>query len=112
MHIHDLILLVIESEGEKGLRGRTLLQKKFYFLSVLNSRRLFIQTSASVTSFRGTKVDIISTKRRLLFREHQNICLVVHFLISARVCRRAIHGASQRAMNRTTTNLTLYGLVK
>ena len=35
MHIHDLILLVVRSEGEKGLRGRTLLQKKFYFLSVL-----------------------------------------------------------------------------
>ena len=37
MHIHDLILLVIENEGEKGLRGRTLLQKKLYFLSVLKS---------------------------------------------------------------------------
>lgn len=35
MHIHDLILLVVGSEGEKGLRGRTLLQKKLYFLSVL-----------------------------------------------------------------------------
>lgn len=40
MHIHDLILLVIESEGEKGLRGRTLLQKKFYFLSVLQREDL------------------------------------------------------------------------
>ena len=35
MHIQDLILLVIESEGEDGLRGRTLLQKKLYFLSIL-----------------------------------------------------------------------------
>lgn len=35
MHIQDLILLVIGSEGEEGLRGRTLLQKKLYFLSVL-----------------------------------------------------------------------------
>lgn len=40
MHITDLILLVIESEGEKGLRGRTLLQKKFYFLSVLQREDL------------------------------------------------------------------------
>lgn len=35
MHIQDLILFVIESEGENGLRGRTLLQKKLYFLSIL-----------------------------------------------------------------------------
>ena len=35
MHIQDLILLVIRSEEENGLRGRTLLQKKLYFLSVL-----------------------------------------------------------------------------
>ena len=35
MHIQDQILLVIESEGENGLRGRTLLQKKLYFLSRL-----------------------------------------------------------------------------
>ena len=35
MHIQDLILFVIESEGEDGLRGRTLLQKKLYFLSIL-----------------------------------------------------------------------------
>ena len=34
MHIQDLILLVIGSE-ENGLRGRTLLQKKLYFLSEL-----------------------------------------------------------------------------
>ncbi len=37
MHIQDLILLVVESENEeKCLRGRTTLQKKLYFLSVLN----------------------------------------------------------------------------
>jgi uncharacterized protein YwgA len=35
MHIQDLILLVIGSEEENGLRGRTLLQKKIYFLSEL-----------------------------------------------------------------------------
>ena len=36
MHIQDLILLVIGSENEeKSLRGRTILQKKLYFLSVL-----------------------------------------------------------------------------
>ena len=35
MHIQDLILLVIGSEKGKSLRGRTTLQKKLYFLSVL-----------------------------------------------------------------------------
>ncbi len=35
MHIQDLILLVIGSEKEKRLQGRTLLQKKLYFLSEL-----------------------------------------------------------------------------
>ena len=35
MHITDVLLLVVESEGEDGLCGRTLLQKKVYFLSVL-----------------------------------------------------------------------------
>ncbi len=35
MHIQDLILLVIGSEEGKSLRGRTTLQKKLYFLSVL-----------------------------------------------------------------------------
>ena len=35
MHIQDLILLVIASETEKSLRGRSTLQKKLYFLSVL-----------------------------------------------------------------------------
>ena len=35
MHIQDLILLVIESEEGKCLQGRTLLQKKLYFLSEL-----------------------------------------------------------------------------
>ena len=35
MHIIDIILLVIKNEGENGLRGRTLLQKKVYFLSVM-----------------------------------------------------------------------------
>ncbi len=35
MHIQDLILLAIGSEPEKFLRGRTTLQKKLYFLSVL-----------------------------------------------------------------------------
>lgn len=35
MHIVDILLLVVKSEGEDGLRGRTLLQKKVYFLSVL-----------------------------------------------------------------------------
>ena len=37
MHIQDLILLVVASEYEKGLRGRTILQKKLYFISVLNT---------------------------------------------------------------------------
>ncbi len=36
MHIQDLILLVVASEEEQRLRGRTTLQKKLYFLSVLN----------------------------------------------------------------------------
>lgn len=35
MHIIDALLLVVESEGKEGLHGRTLLQKKLYFLSVL-----------------------------------------------------------------------------
>ncbi|MYK43429.1 MAG: hypothetical protein F4039_05010 [Gammaproteobacteria bacterium] len=35
MHIIDILLLVVKSEGEDGLCGRTLLQKKVYFLSVL-----------------------------------------------------------------------------
>ena len=35
MHIQDLILLVIGNEKGKNLQGRTLLQKKLYFLSVL-----------------------------------------------------------------------------
>lgn len=35
MHITDTVLLVVKNEGKNGLRGRTLLQKKIYFLSVL-----------------------------------------------------------------------------
>ena len=35
MYTMDVILLVIDEAGEEGLRGRTLLQKKLYFLSVL-----------------------------------------------------------------------------
>jgi uncharacterized protein YwgA len=35
MHIQDLILLIIGSEEGKSLQGRTILQKKLYFLSVL-----------------------------------------------------------------------------
>ena len=35
MHIQDKILLVIGSEKGKSLQGRTILQKKLYFLSVL-----------------------------------------------------------------------------
>lgn len=35
MHIVDILLLVIKSEPREELRGRTLLQKKIYFLSVL-----------------------------------------------------------------------------
>ena len=35
MHIIDIILLVIKDEKGDKLRGRTLLQKKIYFLSVL-----------------------------------------------------------------------------
>ena len=35
MHIQDLILLAIENEPGKTLQGRTILQKKLYFLSVL-----------------------------------------------------------------------------
>ena len=40
MHIIDILLLVVKSEGENGLRGRTLLQKKVYFLSVLREENL------------------------------------------------------------------------
>ena len=40
MHIQDLILLVVGSEEEKSLRGRTTLQKKLYFLSVLEKTDL------------------------------------------------------------------------
>ncbi len=41
MHIQDLILFVIGSENEKkSLRGRSTLQKKLYFLSVLNKTDL------------------------------------------------------------------------
>lgn len=36
MHIQDLILLVVASERDRGLQGRTILQKKLYFISVLN----------------------------------------------------------------------------
>lgn len=35
MHIIDIILLVIKGEKDDELRGRTLLQKKLYFLSVM-----------------------------------------------------------------------------
>lgn len=35
MHIIDALLLTVEREGKNGLHGRTLLQKKLYFLSVL-----------------------------------------------------------------------------
>ena len=35
MHIQDKILLLIGSEEDKSLRGRTILQKKLYFLSIL-----------------------------------------------------------------------------
>lgn len=35
MYTMDVILLVIDEAGKEGLRGRTLLQKKLYFLSVL-----------------------------------------------------------------------------
>ena len=35
MHIQDLILLVIGSEKDENLQGRTLIQKKLYFLSEL-----------------------------------------------------------------------------
>ena len=37
MHIIDVLLLVVEREGTGGLHGRTLLQKKVYFLSVLRA---------------------------------------------------------------------------
>ena len=40
MHIQDLILLVIGSENNKSLQGRTTLQKKLYFLSVLEETDL------------------------------------------------------------------------
>ena len=36
MYIQDLILLVVASGREEGLQGRTILQKKLYFISVLN----------------------------------------------------------------------------
>ena len=35
MHIQDKIMLVIGSEEDKSLQGRTILQKKLYFLSIL-----------------------------------------------------------------------------
>ena len=35
MHITDVLLLVVKGEGKEGLCGRTLLQKKVYFLSAL-----------------------------------------------------------------------------
>ena len=37
MHIIDALLLTVEREGKNGLHGRTLLQKKLYFLSVLQN---------------------------------------------------------------------------
>ena len=40
MHIIDIILLVIKGEKDSELRGRTLLQKKIYFLSVMMERDL------------------------------------------------------------------------
>lgn len=40
MHIQDMILLVIGSEKDKRLRERTTLQKKLYFLSVLEDIEL------------------------------------------------------------------------
>ena len=40
MHIIDIILLVIKSEKDAKLQGRTLLQKKIYFLSVMMERDL------------------------------------------------------------------------
>ena len=35
MQIIDVLLLIVKGEGKEGLCGRTLLQKKVYFLSVL-----------------------------------------------------------------------------
>ncbi len=35
MHITDILLLVVENNDDNKLRGRTLLQKQVYFLSVL-----------------------------------------------------------------------------
>lgn len=43
MHIQDLILLVVASEEKEVLRGRTLLQKKLYFLSVLKKEDIGFQ---------------------------------------------------------------------
>ncbi len=40
MHIIDVILLVIKGEKDDKLRGRTLLQKKIYFLSVMMEQDL------------------------------------------------------------------------
>lgn len=40
MHVQDLILLVIGNEKGKSLQGRTILQKKLYFLSVLKEINL------------------------------------------------------------------------
>lgn len=40
MHIIDILLLVVKREGDNGLRGRTLLQKKVYFLSILQKENL------------------------------------------------------------------------
>ena len=35
MYTIDVLLLVVKGAGENGLQGRTLLQKKIYFLSEL-----------------------------------------------------------------------------
>ena len=35
MYTIDVLLLVVKEAGENGLKGRTLLQKKVYFLSEL-----------------------------------------------------------------------------
>lgn len=40
MYTIDILLLVVKGEGKNGLRGRTLLQKKVYFLSVLRGVHL------------------------------------------------------------------------
>lgn len=80
MHIQDLILLVIGSEEDENLQGRTLLQKKLYFLSELKGvdHRFRPHYYGPYSSWVAENLDILVSARFLnekkeTFETDQNI---------------------------------------